>query len=174
VRTCEGSDRELVLRDHSHPDYMRPRPRHGSTLRNHLKDYDVKSVVTIRDPIDSYLSCIKRSWLDAIDKDFGRYCDRLLKFVNDFDDVDVYRYEDFCVDPSKTMKAMCASLDLEYGEEFLQKFSTIKLTGDSGRTSPTISSPIRRELVDGLVEAAGESPNYQIICDRFGYTSVAT
>jgi len=173
VRTCEGNDRELVLRDHSHPDYMRPRPRHGSTLRNHLKDYEVKSVVTIRDPIDSYLSCIKRSWLDAIDQDFSRYCDRILKFVNDFDDVDVYRYEDFCVDPSATMKAMCSSLDLEYGQEFLQNFSTIKLTGDSGRTSPTISPPVRRELVEGLAEAAQASPNYQIICERFGYTPVA-
>ncbi len=172
LRTCEASDRSLIIRDHSHPDYMRARPRHGSALLSHLGDYDVKSVVTIRDPVDSYLSCVRRSWLKAIDSDFARYCDRILKFINDFEGHSVFRYEDFCVDPTRVMRDMCSSLELDFGEDFLEKFSSIELTGDSGRTSPTISLPPRRELADGLIEAAAQSPNYQILCDRFGYDSI--
>lgn len=176
LRTCDANNRSLILRDHSHPDYMRARPRHGSALLSHLDGYDLKSVVTIRDPVDSYLSCVRRKWLKAIDSDFGRYCDRILKFINDFEGSPVYRYEDFCVDPTATMREMCASLDLKFAEDFLDKFSEIELTGDSGRTSATISLPPRREIdpeiAKGLIEAASNSPNYQILCERFGYQSI--
>ncbi len=170
---CDEHDRQLVLRDHSHSDYMIAKPRHGSSLLAHLKEHfphcELRSVITVRDPIDSYLSSLKKPWLDQIKKDFGRYCDRLLKFVNDHSTFEIYRYEDFCADPEATMQAMCTVFELDYDHSFLSKFSAIRLTGDSGRTSKKISQPPRRTIPEGLADAAAASPTYAMFCERFDY-----
>ncbi|MDG2560629.1 hypothetical protein P7M34_25440, partial [Vibrio parahaemolyticus] len=70
----------LVLRDHTHADYStnEPIPK-KSTLVSLLQDeYEIKSILTIRNPIDSYASLVKHGWIHFEPKSFEEYCRRLL------------------------------------------------------------------------------------------------
>ena len=63
MELCQKDDVDLVLRDHSHTDfYSGEKEPQGCTIKTSLENnYDLISVVTIRHPLDSYLSLIKKA-----------------------------------------------------------------------------------------------------------------
>jgi hypothetical protein len=174
IQTCEAHKKHLIIRDHSHSDYLRTTPTEGSTLLSQLSGYEIRSIVTIRDPVDSYLSTLTRkNWLEAIDNDFELYCGRLLKFVQELPGRPVFRYEDFCLAPLRKVSEMCSSLEIEFRERFMNRFYRIRLTGDNGRISDSIKPRPRRQVDDDLVKAASESGSYAAFCERFGYSRIS-
>ena len=171
-KTCSVHKRHLVLRDHSHTDYMGKQVRRPAALLSHLNGYEVVSVVTIRDPVDSYLSSVRKHWLGAIGNDFDVYCQRIERFVGDLNGNPVFRYEDFCNRPADTVKQLCAELNISFDAEFITQFHRIRLTGDSGRTGKVIEPRARRDIPEELKLMAAGSSSYHTFCDRFGYTRV--
>lgn len=162
----------LVLRDHAHGQFcfgalIPGRP----TLRDMLKtDYDLHMLVSVRHPLDSWLSLSKRGWHQAISAGLDDYAGRYMAFLDHYDGVEILRYEDFVADPETRMQRVCEVLSLSYNEDFRQIFPALRLSGDSGRRGSVISPRPRRPIPDELMADIGQSSAYATLCERLGYS----
>lgn len=161
----------LVLRDHAHSHFC-----YGTdtTQRPALRDmlsphFNMVSVATTRHPIDAYISLQKNAWLHFSPATFDEYCRRTHLFLDCYCDIELIRYEDFVADPIEQMQQLCEILDLRYNPDFLKLFSSITLSGSSGRGGNKIISLPRQALPDGLIDMAQASTAYASLCDRQGY-----
>ncbi len=168
LKVCRSKRQTLVIRDHAHSDYMIDEPR-PSSLLSLLASHARLSLVTIRDPIDSFLSCKKNNWVSSLD--FNAYCERQLRFMDDFATIPCLKYEDFCDEPVASMKRICSILSLDYQKECLNKVPAIKFSGGSGRVSDTIERRPRRPIPPGDEDMIRSSTLYREFCQRFGYPS---
>lgn len=153
----------LILRDHSHSHYctgaeVAERP----SLRSIVADkFNTLSVVTVRHPIDSFLSLEAMSSLHFTPPTFDEYCNRYIKFLREYDGIEIIRYEDFVSAPDEMMSKMCEILDLPFLKQFVYLFNVFKLSGDSGRSSGEIMARPRRPLRENLRKEIGESLHYR-------------
>ena len=83
ILLCQKDDYDLILRDHSHTDFCR-----GSTvsdtlaIRDHLgEDYHLIYALTVRHPLDSYLSLIANNWEEFEPNGINEYSKRYLAFL---------------------------------------------------------------------------------------------
>jgi hypothetical protein len=161
----------LVIREHSHSDFhVGELPNSFSTIRELLKDdHTVLSVVTVRHPVDSYLSLIKTDWVHYTPKSFDEYCRRYLLFLESNKNVPLHKYEDFVNDPQLVMKKVCETLDLPFNEDFQDVFDLNTLTGDSGRSSSLISTRKRREFDECFREELNNSTMFFQLCEKLNY-----
>jgi hypothetical protein len=162
----------LLIREHSHSDYLRgSAPIGHSTIKKLLKDqYRLLSVVTVRHPVDSYLSLLSnKGWVHFEPETFDEYCRRYLLFIEENAAETYYKYEDFVDEPKKLMKALCKSLDLSFNEDFMELFDIYEFSGDSGRSSNTIGRRARREYGDSFKNELNRSSNYAQLCSRLHY-----
>ena len=161
----------LVIREHSHSDFcVGDSISSGSSLIKHLSPYfDIVSAVTIRNPIDAYLSLVSNDWQHFEPKGFEEYCKRVLAFVSAFSDNQIIRYEDVVKDPSSSIERIAATLKISFADSFIDTFSTVNMTGDSGRSGTTISERPRREVPDTLQQQINNSSSFKQIADMFGY-----
>lgn len=167
--------RDIVLRDHSHSHFLigatiAERP----TLREMVADVSaVNSVVTVRDPIDSYLSMVANGWqLQFSPSTFDEYCRRYQAFLDRYEGIDIIRYEDLVDDPKSTMHRICTILDLTYSDDFVDLFSAFTLSGDSGRSGSAIGKRSRRESAAQLADMTRNSNNYTKLAQSLGYAIV--
>lgn len=161
----------LVLRDHAHSHYCAGDDVPSrATLRNLISSkFATLSVVTVRDPIDSYLSLKNNNWVTFQPANFDEYCLRYLQFLNDYDGVEIIRYEDFIEDPAKVMNELCEILKIPFNKYFQDTFSVHKITGDSGRSSSIIQARDRRPIdMQTLIELEN-STKYRNLCSLLGY-----
>ena len=170
---CLGDDVDLVLRDHSHTDFHSG----GNTsqlcpIRDCLSDeYELISIVTIRHPLDSYLSLLSNGWEKHFHpNDINEYSRRYLAFVEKYSNLQFIRYENLCADPVREMKSICEILSLQYNENFLQSFGNHQLSGDSGRKGlQSIKQRPRRQIPEGLEDSLQKSEFYLKLIERLGY-----
>jgi hypothetical protein len=164
--------KRIVLRDHSHSHYLRQisLDRRRSLLKIVSDNFTVKSILTVRDPVDSYLSIKKLGWVHFSPSSFDEYCRRYLLFIEDHKASDVYKYEDFVTDPKSVLLQMCESLDLKYADHFIDTFDTFIFSGDSGRKEATISQRPRRDLDADYVSEITESRHYIEVVEKLNYT----
>jgi hypothetical protein len=164
----------LVLRDHTHTDYLTERVPEGfsrKSLINTLKfDFDIRPLITVRNPVDTFLSLKKNEWAGGV-KDFDEYCERLGLMLDAYKDYPIYKYEDFCSAPDSTLKEMCDYLSIVFDAAYIDKFYTIRLTGDSGRGKEIrqIKSLPRGEYSDEYLEEIHASNNFHKVSERLGY-----
>ena len=161
----------LVLRDHTHSHFtlgksVPTRPTFRQIL---MAEYQVISLVTIRHPLDSYLSLNKNGWVGFSPATLEEYSCRYLDFLNHYKDVPTLRYEDFVLDPETEMQNIADLLDLKYNPDFQQIFPVIQLSGDSGRKSNVIGPRPRQTVSPGVAEETRQSVSYRNLCTRMGY-----
>lgn len=163
--------KHLIIREHSHSDFLEDETPNGfSTIRRLLKeDHALLSILTIRHPVDSYLSMVKLGWVRFTPKTFDEYCRRYLLFIHHNENVPVYKYEDFVNDPSTEMERICQSLDLPFNDDFLDVFDINTLSGDSGRSSHIIEKRERHKFDDNFQKEVNESSSYHELCKIAGY-----
>lgn len=172
VEWCRTHKKRLVLRDHSHSDYLTDRTP-GMRLADALRGrYLLRQVVTIRNPIDAWLSMVENGFAAQL-TGFEQYCERHLRFLDDYAGVPVWRYEDFVVDPDQVMRAMCAELDLPFLRGFEARAADVVLTGDSGRRPRAIAVLPRRAAAAIFLEEAVKLSAYRQISERFNYDAAA-
>nr|WP_321442513.1 hypothetical protein [uncultured Cohaesibacter sp.] len=167
----EQVGRVLVLRDHSHSHY-----NVGDSIPNRptfreivAKKYRVCSVVTVRDPIDSFLSLRNKGWNSHFTpSDFNEYCCRYLAFLDGYPNTEIIRYEDFIEKPEDVAAQMCEHLELAFIPEFKSIFFQFHFSGDSGRGGDVIKKHPPREIGD-LKSEIKASESYKILVDRLGY-----
>jgi hypothetical protein len=165
--------RKLLLRDHSHSAYLTgAEPRDGPSLRAILcRRFLVRSVVTVRNPIDSYLSLLHNGWVHFKPATFEEYCCRYMRFLDDHADVPVLRYEDFVEAPQRVMQRMCHALDLPFCDDFPTVFARFKFSGDSGRSGDVIEPRTRREYSTEFRHEVLSSATFAALARRLGYPS---
>ncbi|MCG6941970.1 MAG: sulfotransferase [Thiohalocapsa sp.] len=161
----------LVLRDHAHGHFC-----HGASVAERpslreivASDYDTRCVLTVRHPMDSYLSLRKNAWLHFQPDGLDEYARRYHAFLDRYATVPIFRYEEFVSYPQATVARMCSQLLLEYSPNFLNIFQCISLSGDSGRGGNTIEPRPRRNCPDDVREQAQHSAHYAALLTRLGY-----
>lgn len=165
------SGRHLLLRDHAHSHFCSDTaPPERPTLHEILAQTDpVLSVVTVRHPLDCYLSLIKNGWQTFSPFTLEEYAKRHMAFLDRHRDLPLFRYEEFVADPDGQLEKICAELALSFlpGAESL--IQIVDISGDSGRSSPNISRRARRAISDEIEAEIDESPCYAKLCARLGY-----
>ncbi len=173
--TTRGSD--LVIRDHSHSDFflgaavapLQP-VRHWLSPRHPLL-----SAVTLRHPLDSWLGLKAAGWHDQLEPATLRcYCTRYQAFLEAYDDLDWFHYEDFCRQPEPVFRQLCDVLSLPCDPSALERFASVKLSGDSGRSSDRIELRPRRPLPEDVrTELADPATARELreLCEQMGYAA---
>jgi hypothetical protein len=161
----------LVLRDHSHSDFcVGTSASDAPALVGLLRpDFEVLSVVTIRNPIDCYISLHRNNWCHFEPFSFEEYCKRYMQFLDAYDDCRTFIYEDFVADPESQMQEICKELQLPYDDTFEQIFEVSKMTGDSGRSSGKIQPRHRLALDQDLAKSIETSPTFEALRKRFAF-----
>lgn len=152
----------LVLRDHAHSDFCARdatlRPTMLSTLAE--AGYRTNAVVTIRDPVECYISMLNEGWREL---EFDEYCNRWLAFLDCYSGRPVYRYEDFCDDPDGQLIRLCRDLHIPFDPGFRGRIKDQRLTGDSGRRSDEIGARTAKPISPELLRDIGRSEAYSRI-----------
>jgi hypothetical protein len=162
---------ELVLREHSHSDFFSDLdiPKQGRVVELLGEDYDLRSVLVFRNPIDSFLSLRKNNWQHFQPFTFDEYCRRCILFLDAYENASFYYYEDFVSDPSTVMQLMCTDWDLAYDDLFEDIFGQFVLTGDSGRGDDAkIAERPGRELDPDFLTSVKASKHFQKLAKRCG------
>jgi hypothetical protein len=164
----------LVLRDHAHSHYCRGSkvPERLNLLRLVAARFPTLSVVTVRDPIDSYLSLKTNEWVHFTPSTFDEYCARYIAFIEAYRDVPVIRFEDFTHEPKTEMSKICDFLDLPFNPDFCDLFGVHQISGDSGRAGNKIEPRSRRFIDAVLINEIEASANYQLLRSKLGYLSI--
>jgi len=162
----------LIGRDHSHGKYLTgdviaPRPSFKDIVS---REYETVSIVTVRHPIDSFLSLQKNGW----DQHFSpstldEYCKRYLRFLDDMSAFDIIRYEDFIENPKAVMRQICLILKMSYDDSFIDTFDAFALSGDSGRSTGGIGKRSRRDVSDAIMTEIETSKAYAALIERLQY-----
>lgn len=161
----------VFVREHSHSDFLvGETPKRASTVRRLLReDYPVLPILTVRHPVDSYLSMLRNGWVGFAPGTFDEYCRRYLLFLEHNHDVPRHKYEDFVRDPKAELKKMSENLKLPYQGDFEDTLDLVTLTGDSGRSASVISKRDRHSFDQKFRIEVSESANYSKICESLEY-----
>lgn len=166
-----GCGQRLVIRDHSHSHYcVGPEIPARPSLRSLIAEqFEVISLVSVRNPIDSFLSLDANNWRHFTPYEFSEYCRRYIEFLKEYSDVPLVRYEDFVSDPGTEMQDVCDKLNLPFNEQFLRLFDVFVLTGDSGRRGSKVEQRPRRDVDEDVIKQYEGSSNYSILREMLGY-----
>lgn len=173
----------LVLRDWSHLDYMgAPWVRHppgrsllDEALRSH--GLETRRVYTTRHPADQWLSARQLTVLaQSLSLEaYLRGCRALADTIADAG-LPFVRYEDFCREPAKALRTICAGLGIDYDPAWMdgwRSYTTITGETSGGRGGAGRSAEIRplprRAIEPDLARALSENPDYAEACVRLGY-----
>ena len=174
-KICRNDGMNLVIRDHSHTDFcMGEAPRGLTPICDFLADYyDLVSVVTVRHPLDSYLGMVAQGWqIQFTPSTLEEYSRRYLAFLDRYRELPLRRYEEFCAGPEAFMQDLCELLELEYSPRFLERFGSIKLSGDSGRSFNSEITPRPRRVIPEEIQVeVASSASYGLLLERLGYNS---
>lgn len=170
-RACRERGERLVLRDHAHSQFCfgATIPTYPTLDRMVAPLGPVLSVVTVRHPLDSYLSLLNNRWEHHIPKGIDEYTRRYHAFLDAHSGMPVYRYEDIVADPAGRLSQICHALALPWNSEAINLFQIAHISGDSGRSSGVISSRSRRPVPAPLVAEAQASEAFRTLCQRLGY-----
>jgi hypothetical protein len=178
LRALHGSvvleGRRLILRDHSHGQFLFTDEPDGkkSLLTLVRPAYPTCSVVTVRDPLDSYLSMRDLDWIHFSPNTVDEYCRRYHLFLDAHAGLPIYRYEEFLEAPQVVMRRLCDQLELPFNETFELTFDAFKFSGDSGRSGGIIAPRPRRAHEPEVEALAGKSSHYLSLCERIGYPAL--
>ena len=165
--------RRLLLRDHSASHFLAvPDPSVRLSLHSILvSGGSTVSIVTVRNPIDSYLSMVSLDWIRFSPATFDEYCRRYLLFLDAHATLPVFKYEHFVANPIMEMTKICEHLDLTFSDGFIDTFDVFSFSGDSGRTSNVIGPRVRRRFDADYLEQTRSSCTYRMLRERLHYTA---
>jgi hypothetical protein len=170
-KDLSSAGKRLLLRDHCHSHFL-DGPlvrRRTSVLSMVAEHFATHSILTVRNPLDSYLSLVSIGWIKFQPPTFDEYCRRYMLFLDGHEGLPVFKYETFVDEPAATMEQMCAALRLRYSGSFTETFDVFRFSGDSGRSGVTIERRPRRLHDDAFLDEAKASVSYRLLADRLAY-----
>lgn len=170
---CYNDDVDLIIRDHSHTDFcIGSGPSNICPVVDFLsEDYSLLSLITVRHPLDSYLSLKASKWNTQFSPStFSEYTRRYHYFLDRYSKCPWHRYEDFCENPLLFMKNICKFFEISYHPSFIRYFGNFNLSGDSGRSGQQkIRLRNRRSIPEDVQNEINESEVYIELLERLGY-----
>ncbi len=166
----------LILRDHSHSHFCIGQEFQSRPLINDLLEelFEVRSVLTVRHPIDSFLPLLSQKWVQFEPETLEEYCQRYHRFLDSYDDKPLFRYEDFVGDPDGVLREILAVYQIPYTDNWQYVLPEVVLSGNSGRSGNQIAPRPRREIPESLKTEHRNSPSYDALCVRLGYNPSLT
>lgn len=168
---CSKKGLRLVLREHAHSHYcvgdkVATHPCLRQLLPSELPSI---GIVTVRHPIDSWMSLRNNNWVHFEPGNIEEYSQRYLRFLDDYIDYSIFRYEEFVASPVTIAKQFSEALEISFSDDFQAVFSVLKISGDSGRSGSAIAPRTRFEVPDDLKAEASNSQAYGELCERLKY-----
>lgn len=169
--SAERKGLRMLVRDHTHSHFctdaeINRRPTTGEIL---AEQYETRAVITVRHPLDSWLSLVKNDWISFQPGTLDEYANRYWEFLKAYPNTRVLKYEDFADNPDVVLSEMCDELDISFPPEFRAIFMAHGFSGDSGRKSDVIGPRERRPVADDLMEQAYCSQAFQSLCQKLQY-----
>jgi hypothetical protein len=163
--------RRVLIRDHAHSqfctsDNYENRPTLGELIKSEI---NLLSVVTVRHPLDSFMSLKQNGWVHFFPKTLHEYSCRYIEFLLRYSNASIFYYETFTENPERIVKSICKVLDLPYHQDVFDLAGHISLSGDSGRSGVSIKPRPRREVSADLRSEIAKSASYVELCQRLGY-----
>jgi hypothetical protein len=168
----EEQGQSLCLRDHAHSQFCTHEdPASRPNLNEILQGLGapVRAAVTVRHPLDSFLSLQRNAWLHFTPETLEEYARRYLLFLDCHAGIEILRYEDFVTDPETGLQRLCDLLELPYVPGAESLLSVVALSGDSGRRGRRIAPRERRPVPEDLAQEAAQSKQMRVLCARLGY-----
>lgn len=161
----------LLLRDHAHSQFCTfEDPESRPTLHDILqRGFALRSLVTVRHPLDSFLSLRSNGWIHFEPGTLEEYSRRYIRFLEHHAGVPLVKYEDFVADPAPVLEHMSRILELPFSPMALDILQVVPMSGDSGRAGGRIAPRPRRQLPPDLDAARHDSPAYADLCERLSY-----
>lgn len=161
----------ILVRDHSHSHFcvgtaLPDRPTLGEIFAN---DFPTLSVVTVRHPLDSWLSLVNNGWIEFSPDTLDEYAKRYLAFLAAYPDTKQFKYEDFVAHPDQVLAEICTEFSLPYLPDYKSLFMAHGFSGDSGRSGMVIAERERRPVNEDLLVAAKASVAFGSLCQQLGY-----
>lgn len=164
--------RDLVLRDHSHSHFCtgKDQPPQRPSMKELLAaDYHLLSLVTVRHPLDSWLSLQRQDWLHFAPATLQEYARRYHLFLDHYAGTEILHYEAFTAAPEAGMARICQLLELSASADFQRRIAARSLSGDSGRSGGAIAARPRRAVPAAVAAELAAAPAYSSLCARLGY-----
>jgi len=170
-RDAERRGLRLVLRDHAHSHFCQGRSvADRPSLRELMPaGLPLRSLVTVRHPLDSFASLARNGWLHFEPATIDAYCRRYAAFLDRHAGVPVLRYEDFVAAPQAAMRRLCDALALRHEPHFAEWFAGFRVSGDSGRAGDLIQPRPSTPAALALLPQAQASEAYAALTQRLGY-----
>ncbi|NSY39548.1 sulfotransferase family protein [Leisingera sp. ANG59] len=167
--------RDLVLRDHSHSHFCTNvatgsgLPQRPSMKELLAADYRLLSLVSVRHPLDSWLSLQRQDWVHFAPATLEEYARRYHLFLDHYAGTEILCYEAFIAAPDAGMRKICQVLELPASRDFQQRIAALSLSGDSGRSGAVIAARPRRAVPEAVLADLAQAPTYDSLCARLGY-----
>lgn len=160
----------LVVRDHPHSHFCTEvDPAGRQTVHGMLEGCgDVRALVTVRHPLDSFMSLDTQGWRHFSPFTLAEYSQRYLWFLARHAGVPILHYESFVADPQAGLRRICDHLDLSYDPLSIDLIGGVRISGDSGRSGTNIA-PRPRRTIPAMIEAQRDAAAYRSLCDQLGY-----
>lgn len=160
----------LIIRDHSHSHFCtRIAPPDRPSVHEMLSEvHPLLSAVTVRHPLDSFISLQAEAWIHFSPPTLDEYSLRYGMFLDRHQGLPVLQYEDFVRDPAAELTKLCQILNLPFNPAVLDLFPIVRVSGDSGRSGAQIA-PRPRRPVPGEIERQRTGEAYRSLCRRMGY-----
>lgn len=160
----------ILIRDHAHSQFCTNKdPKIRPTLKEILsKRFKTNSAVTVRHPLDSFVALDANLWHHFSPFTLDSYSERYIEFLNFYNNVPIFKYEDFTSSPEAILSEMCDRLEMPMSQSFDYFQNAFTTSGNSGRKSIDIKARPRRSIPDEI-ESQRDQPNYLQLCQLLDY-----
>jgi hypothetical protein len=170
LRNLDLEGRSLVVRDHPHSQHFaREADQYPSVHDMLARIAPVRSVVTVRHPMESYLSLEANGWIMFSPSTIDEYARRYHGFLNGAGGAPIFKYEDFVAAPGALLRRIVAALGISAACEEVDLMDVIRVTGDSGRSGNVIARRPPKPAPDSVIDAAAKSSQFRALCERLEY-----
>ncbi len=131
----------LIIRDWSFIDYLgKPfvKPINKNVLLEELqKDFEIKNIFLLRDPLETFLSCMKKLPYFSQNYSFDEFLDGYNSYLQNINNKNVIFFEKFTETPDEILNKISAIFNFKFNENFKQKLKEINITGDVAASKAT-------------------------------------
>ena len=167
-------NKQLILRDWSHVDYLGPpvtnKPKGKPALIDVLSPYfDIRSIQLVRHPLDTWLSLRRLNLIKKNGIDFEQFLKACRCYLESTGSEHRLVYEEFLKSSSEQLEIACRQVGLVYDEEYQDRwFEFDKITGDTSnsgslREKPVIAFRARRKCEDIDLEWLNKQEDYKYL-----------
>lgn len=127
-------NKKLIIRDWAFVDFFgKPfiEPSYKNSLFEVLnKKYKILNLYIMRHPLKLYASCYNNLGFFRRDYNYDFYIKGYKNYFLESSKNNIFIFENFILNPEKSLKSMCSSLEIDYDKNYLNKIKDVNLTGD--------------------------------------------